>query len=160
MDWPGYQLSAFFNLEIPLANRDDKEKVIIAFDSFPLAEFTSVGPEIVWGPGKPPVKYPGRTEFNDFSIEFTVFPDDELLAFFRVWRENCVDDYATYVKDCSLVGLDIDGNATSEAKLRGVWPTTVSEGARDRTTNRQRATVILAVREIEYPSDVDYSGST
>lgn len=151
--FPGYSLAVQWRLEIPVTTREEKDNLVLSFDDFPLPEISSPGFEVVWGPGGPPVKYPGRDIYADLSVGISVFWQTEVIQFFRQWREDAQVNYIDNVRDCSLIGFNDDGTTVSEATLRGVWPVTVAEGSRDRTTGRQRATITLAIRRIDFPED-------
>lgn len=161
MKFPGYELAAYFQLEIAFSadeqgGRENIENVILSTNSFPLPEIETPPVEVYWGPGMPAIHFPGNIRYSNIDVELTPFYERDTYHLFLNWNYNVRMNYWDNVKDGWVIGFSDAGEAVFKAALYSMWPSKVSKGGTADEASDQRNTMNITLHILEVqPIELD-----
>lgn len=145
---PGYHRSYHYELEIVIEEREKQESIFLILDSFNLPERQSRTFDIVWGPGAPPITYPGPSEPFQLNLDITNFYEERIVQFLWCWYEDCLIDILGNLRQGHVIGYDDERVVQYKADISYIWPIRIALGEKNRDTQRQRVQAILALYDI------------
>jgi hypothetical protein len=147
---PGYELAHSFSLEIADTTREKLDTITLSLNSFTLPEFTNQSFDVYFGPGFPPMRFPGIHAYGDFELDLTNFYERKTVEYFAAWYEGALYDIVHYLRNGFVLGFDDNRQPVYKANVFDMWPSRYAEGRYERSTDRQQISVTLFVREIVY----------